>query len=225
MFESQFCKHIQILAARPRLITMIIDVCLFVCYCKKRHNIFEFIVCCKYFRPQARFKHWQKIKEKSTKFKIRDKTFTFSKISPLVQLGWRMVHGRNRQSTAHKWMNKRRLDENYFHFLANNLLRLICSKANQKKCQETSILQPPPGSSNLVITSLLPPAGLQDGVGHKDERFVSRYIANAIYCIIWKYRDIAIFRKYRDILTIFVMYDFGHFLAWNRPESNCNSSI
>ena len=38
----------------------------------------------------------------------------------------------------------------------------------------------------------------------KDERFVSRYIANAIYCIIWKYRDIAIFRKYRDILTIFI---------------------
>ena len=37
------------------------------------------------------------------------------------------------------------------------------------------------------------------GVGGKDEHFVSRYIANAIYCIIWKYRDIAIFRKYRDI--------------------------
>ena len=25
---------------------------------------------------------------------------------------------------------------------------------------------------------------------NKDERFVSRYIATAIYCIIWKYRDI-----------------------------------
>ena len=45
----------------------------------------------------------------------------------------------------------------------------------------------------------------------KDERFVSRYIANAIYCIIWKYRDIAIFRKYRDILTIFSVHDIGQF--------------
>ena len=45
----------------------------------------------------------------------------------------------------------------------------------------------------------------------KDERFVSRYIANAIYCIIWKYRDIAIFRKYRDILTIFSVSDNGQF--------------
>ena len=35
----------------------------------------------------------------------------------------------------------------------------------------------------------------------KDERFVSRYIVNAIYCIIWKYRHIAIFRKYRDIFS------------------------
>ena len=45
----------------------------------------------------------------------------------------------------------------------------------------------------------------------KGERFVSRYIANAIYCIIWKYRDIAIFRKYRDILTIFSVHDIGQF--------------
>ena len=45
----------------------------------------------------------------------------------------------------------------------------------------------------------------------KGERFVSRYIANAIYCIIWKYRDIAIFRKYRDILTIFSVHDNGQF--------------
>ena len=45
----------------------------------------------------------------------------------------------------------------------------------------------------------------------KDERFVSRYIANAIYCIFWKYRDIAIFRKYRDILTIFSVHDIGQF--------------
>ena len=45
----------------------------------------------------------------------------------------------------------------------------------------------------------------------KDERFVSRYIANAIYCIIWKYRDIAIFRKYRDILMIFSVSDNGQF--------------
>ena len=48
-------------------------------------------------------------------------------------------------------------------------------------------------------------------VGHKGERFVSRYIANEIYCIIWKYRDIAIFRKYRDILTIFSVHDIGQF--------------
>ena len=40
-------------------------------------------------------------------------------------------------------------------------------------------------------------------VDTKGERFVSRYIVNAIYCIIWKYRDITIIRKYRDILTIF----------------------
>ena len=46
---------------------------------------------------------------------------------------------------------------------------------------------------------------------NKGERFVSRYIANAIYCIIWKYRDIAIFRKYRDILTIFSVHDIGQF--------------
>ena len=45
----------------------------------------------------------------------------------------------------------------------------------------------------------------------KDERFVSRYIANAIYCIIWKYRDIAIFRKYRDTLAIFSVHDIGQF--------------
>ena len=45
----------------------------------------------------------------------------------------------------------------------------------------------------------------------KGERFVSRYIVNAIYCIIWKYRDIAIFRKYRDILTIFSVSDNGQF--------------
>ena len=45
----------------------------------------------------------------------------------------------------------------------------------------------------------------------EDERFVSRYIAKAIYCIIWKYRDIAIFRKYRDILTIFSVSDNGQF--------------
>ena len=38
---------------------------------------------------------------------------------------------------------------------------------------------------------------------NKDERFVSRYIVNAIYCINWKYRDIAIIRIYHDILTIF----------------------
>ena len=50
-----------------------------------------------------------------------------------------------------------------------------------------------------------------DRVETKGERFVSRYIANAIYCIIWKYRDIAIFRKYRDILTIFSVSDNGQF--------------
>ena len=52
----------------------------------------------------------------------------------------------------------------------------------------------------------------------KDERFVSRYIANAIYCIIWKYRDIAIFRKYRDILTIFSVHDIGQFLPFMDPQ-------
>ena len=94
------------------------DVCLFVCYCKKRHNnICEFIICCEYFRPQARFKHWQNIKEKSTRFKIRDKTFTFIMISPLVQLGWRPVHGRNRQSTAHKWIKEDDLMKITFTFL------------------------------------------------------------------------------------------------------------
>ena len=36
----------------------------------------------------------------------------------------------------------------------------------------------------------------------KGERFVSRYIVNAIYCIIWKYRDITIIRKYRDIFYV-----------------------
>ena len=45
----------------------------------------------------------------------------------------------------------------------------------------------------------------------KGERFVSRYIVKAIYCIIWKYRDIAIFRKYRDILAIFSVHDIGQF--------------
>ena len=43
----------------------------------------------------------------------------------------------------------------------------------------------------------------------KDERFVSRYIANAIYCIIWKYRDIPILRIYCDILMIFSVHDNG----------------
>ena len=43
-------------------------------------------------------------------------------------------------------------------------------------------------------------------VANKDERFVSRYIANAIYCINWKYCDIVIIRIYRDILMIF-FYD------------------
>ena len=40
----------------------------------------------------------------------------------------------------------------------------------------------------------------------KDGRYEHQYIANAIYCIVWKYCDIAIFRKYRDILTIFSVH-------------------
>ena len=48
----------------------------------------------------------------------------------------------------------------------------------------------------------------------KDERFISRYIVNAIYCIIWKYRDITIIRKYRDILTIFFMSDIDQFWSF-----------
>jgi len=71
-----------------------------------------------------------------------------------------------------------------------------------------------PGSS-LSFTKIADHAEMTDLLyrsnAAKDERFVSRYIANAIYCIIWKYRDIAIFRKYRDILTIFSVSDNGQF--------------
>ena len=95
---------------------------MFVCYCKKRYNnICEFIICSEYFRPQARFKHWQKSQQNP---KLGKKTFTFIRISSLAQLGWRMVHGRNRNHSSQ--VNEIRwLDENNFHFLANNLLRLI----------------------------------------------------------------------------------------------------
>ena len=46
----------------------------------------------------------------------------------------------------------------------------------------------------------------------RDEHFFSRNISRKQY--IASFGNIAseaIFRKYRDILTIFVMYDFGHF--------------
>ena len=43
----------------------------------------------------------------------------------------------------------------HFHFVFVKIKGLLI----------TSSLQPPPGSSNLVFTSLVPPAGLQDGVG------------------------------------------------------------
>ena len=45
----------------------------------------------------------------------------------------------------------------------------------------------------------------------KDERFISRYIVNAIYCIILKYRDITILKRYRNILTIFFVSDIDQF--------------
>ena len=45
----------------------------------------------------------------------------------------------------------------------------------------------------------------------RDEQYLSWNIAKAIYCIIWKYCIWSNIQKYRDILTIFVMYDFGHF--------------
>ena len=68
-------------------------------------------------------------------------------------------------------------------------LTLTC---HQESPKSTKIHQKPPGNTRS-----------------KGERFVSRYIANAIYCIIWKCRDIAIFRKYRDISTIFSVHDNG----------------
>ena len=45
----------------------------------------------------------------------------------------------------------------------------------------------------------------------RGEQYLSWNIAKAIYCIIWKYCIWSNIQKYRDILTIFVMYDFGHF--------------
>ena len=54
----------------------------------------------------------------------------------------------------------------------------------------------------------------EEGNKTKGERFVSRYIVNAIYCIIWKYRGIALFRKYCDILTIFSVHDIGQILPF-----------
>ena len=61
------------------------------------------------------------------------------------------------------------------------------------------------------VLGILPVDISTDNTRIKGERFVSLYIANAIYCIIWKYRDIAIFRKYRDILTLFSVHDNGKF--------------
>ena len=138
---------------------LIHDVCLFVCYCKKRHNnICEFIICCEYFRPQARFKHWQNIKEKSTRFKIRDKTFTFIMISPLVQLGWRPVHGRNRQSTAHKWIKEDDLMKITFTFLqiiSSDWFVWKRNKRNAKKPPSFNLPQAPPTWLSPPSSSLL----------------------------------------------------------------------
>ena len=60
-------------------------------------------------------------------------------------------------------------------------------------------------------------------ISTKDERFISRYIVYAIYCIILKYRDITIINKYRDILTIATL-EKGNGLgivfigAWHKVE-------
>ena len=61
------------------------------------------------------------------------------------------------------------------------------------------------------------------GVGCKDERFISWYIVNAIYCIIWKYRHITIIRKYRDILTIFFMSDIDQFWSFMDLKTVANN--
>ena len=60
-------------------------------------------------------------------------------------------------------------------------------------------------------------------VWNKDERFISRYIVNAIYCIIWKYRDITIIRKYRNILTIFFMSDIDQFWSFMDLKTVANN--
>ena len=58
-------------------------------------------------------------------------------------------------------------------------------------------------------------------VDTKGERFVSWYIANAIYCIIWKYRNITIIKKYRDILTIFFYVWYWSILVFHGPQNGC----
>ena len=59
----------------------------------------------------------------------------------------------------------------------------------------------------------------------KGERCISRYIVNAIYCIILKYRDITIIKKYRDILTIFFLSDIDQFWPFMDRKTVANHSF
>ena len=112
-------------------------------YCKKRHNISEFIVSWQVLSAPSPFKALITITEKST----LGTKLSLSSGSPPPQLGWRMVHGIKPPIHSTQVCEIRHPFENDFHFLTNNLLRLICLKAkrgNVKKPPSSNLPQAPP---------------------------------------------------------------------------------
>ena len=84
---------------------------------------------------------------------IRDKTFTFIWISSPVQLGWKMVRGRNRQSTAYKWM---KLD-NCMKATFTILQIIFKTDLDESKIKEMSRNLHPPSSPRLLQPGFHPP--------------------------------------------------------------------
>ena len=65
-----------------------------------------------------------------------------------------------------------------------------------------------PLNSTSVVTPPLEPSSPISSITSRAERFVSRYIAKAIYCIVWKHQKIS---RYLLISRYFFMHDIGQF--------------